>query len=44
MALAERALPNFAPQLQTVQPQIINPRVIAPRQSSRCLSSSPIWT
>lgn len=30
MALAERALPNFAPQLQTVQPQIINPRVIAP--------------
>lgn len=29
MALAERALPNFAPQVQTVQPQIINPRVIA---------------
>jgi TonB family protein len=30
MALAERRLPNFAPQVQTVQPQIINPRVIAP--------------
>jgi TonB family protein len=29
MALAERRLPNFAPQVQTVQPQIINPRVIA---------------
>lgn len=29
MALAERRLPNFAPQVQTVQPQIVNPRIIA---------------
>ncbi|MGI9590800.1 MAG: energy transducer TonB [Myxococcota bacterium] len=29
MALAERRLPNFAPQIQSVQPQVINPRVIA---------------
>jgi TonB family protein len=28
-ALAERRLPNFAPQVQTVAPQIVNPRVIA---------------
>jgi TonB family protein len=28
-ALAERRFPNFAPQVQTVAPQIINPRVIA---------------
>lgn len=29
-ALAERRLPNFAPQVQSVAPQIVNPRVIAP--------------
>lgn len=29
MALAERRLPNFAPQIQSIQPQIVNPRVIA---------------
>jgi TonB family protein len=29
MALAERRLPNFAPQVQSVAPQIVNPRVIA---------------
>jgi len=28
-ALAERRSPNFAPQVQSVQPQIVNPRVIA---------------
>jgi TonB family protein len=28
-ALAERRLPNFAPQVQTIAPQIVNPRVIA---------------
>lgn len=27
--LAERRLPNFSPQVQTVAPQIVNPRVIA---------------
>jgi TonB family protein len=29
MALAERRLANFAPQVQSFQPQIVNPRVIA---------------
>lgn len=29
MALAERALPNFAPQVQAVAPQIVNPHVIS---------------
>jgi TonB family protein len=29
MALNERRLANFAPQVQTVQPQIVNPKVIA---------------
>lgn len=28
-ALAERRLPNFAPQIQSVAPQIVNPRIIA---------------
>ena len=33
-ALAERALPNFAPQVQTVAPQIVNPHIIPmPRRS-----------
>jgi len=29
MALAERALPNFAPQVQAVAPQIVNPHIIS---------------
>lgn len=29
MALAERALANFAPQVQTVAPQIVNPHIIS---------------
>jgi TonB family protein len=28
-ALAERRLPNFAPQVQSVTPQVVNPRVVA---------------
>jgi TonB family protein len=28
-ALAERRLPTFAPQVQSVQPQVVNPRVVA---------------
>lgn len=44
-ALAERRSPNFAPQVQSVAPQIVNPRVIAdaaPAISARALDMDSV--
>lgn len=44
-ALAERRLPNFAPQVQSVAPQIVNPRVIAdaaPAVSAKALDMDSV--
>jgi TonB family protein len=39
-ALAERRMPNFAPSVQAVQPQVVNPRVVA--EASPSLSAEAL--